>query len=224
MRSGATSLPLRAQADPRRKRAGPSPSVQRRMSGRRQQIGMRLESRDDLVEWDGTAAGHGAIELAFRTGVEAAKPAEIAIASRLDQEDLDQMPRNARADAGLIGVAQGAVARPAQIAQTVQLRQPYREIDILALVPDLDARPAELPEARNLLPERLGDGTDQGDGLDVLERRQGVRHDIGSPAELVPASQQCAVLLRDQRAPHRSHPSSFMKLRLRPCRTLMSAR
>ncbi len=63
---------------------------------------------------------------------------------------------------------QSAISRPAQIREPLQCRQPHREIDIFAFVPDLDTGPPELPKARNLLPKRPSDGTDQGDGLETL--------------------------------------------------------
>ena len=51
-------------------------------------------------------------------------------------------------------------------------------------MPDLDSFAAEFPEARDLLPEGLGDRTDHRHGLHLLESHPRIAHDVRRHAEL----------------------------------------
>ena len=81
-----------------------------------------------------------------------AKPAEIAIALRLEQKDIHLMVGDAYAGARLICLAQGEGAHPTQFAETVLRIDPESQIEVLAFMPDLDAGAEELLEPRNRHP------------------------------------------------------------------------
>ncbi len=75
-------------------------------------------------------------------------------------------------------------------------------------MPDLDSFAAEFPEARDLLPQRLGDRTDHRHGLHLLESHPRVAHDVRRHAELPLAINHEAILLGDLGAPHRVRPKA----------------
>jgi hypothetical protein len=85
--------------------------VQHRVPRRLQQIGPRSELGNPLVEGNRAAARHQAFPLVFRTGVERAKPAKIAIAARLDQENIELLTDHAGTRPLFKGRAQRAVTR-----------------------------------------------------------------------------------------------------------------
>ena len=76
------------------------------------------------------------------------------------------------------------------------------------LMPNLDSFAAESPEARDLLPQGLGDRADHRHGLHLLESHPGGAHDVRRHAELRLAIDHEAVLLGDLGAPHRVTPGA----------------
>src|SRR5258708_8173 len=73
----------------RRTQPSDAPLVQLRVPSRLQQIGPRPEFGDPFVETNLAATRHQAFPLAFRTSVERTKPTKIAIATRLNQKNVD---------------------------------------------------------------------------------------------------------------------------------------
>src|SRR4029077_16909623 len=163
---------------------------------------MRLEFRDPLVEGDRPATGNEAVAFSLGTLVEVAKPAEIAIALRLEHKDIHLMVGDAYAGARLICLAQGEGAHPTQFAETVLRIDPESQVEVLAFMPDLDTGAAELRESRNLPPYRRRDRTDYGVRPDFWEGHPGLRHQIGRRTELALALQHEAVLRFDLGAAH----------------------
>lgn len=109
------------------------------------------ELRDTLIERDRAAAGGAALALVFRATTERAEPAEIAVGARLDQEDIQLVTDDANAGPRFIRRAQGAIGGAAQFAEAALCIEPKRQVQIAALVPDLDAPLAEFAKPRDLL-------------------------------------------------------------------------
>jgi hypothetical protein len=63
--------------------------------GRGEQIGMRREVGDTLVEGDLAAAGNQAVEFSFRTLTELAEPAQIIVGAGFDQKNVQLVISNA---------------------------------------------------------------------------------------------------------------------------------
>ena len=86
---------------------------------------------------------------------------------------------------GAIEQVQGLAAKPVEPGQILQARQPDRQIEILALVPKLDACASIAAETRQLLPQGSRHGTDQGYPLNRLNRRPRLGERIGRPPEFL---------------------------------------
>src|SRR5712664_2492854 len=89
-----------------------------------------------------------------------------------------------------------------------QKPHPEREIKIAAFVPNLDTLLAELPEPRNLLPQRLCDRAYHGDRLNLRKSHPCLRHHIRGHSKLALASQHETVLFLDLGAPHQLTPTA----------------
>lgn len=131
--------------------AGPS-LVQHRLGRRRQKIGARPELFDPLVERDFATTRNKAVAMPLRTFVERAEPSEIAVGSRLDQEHVQLMADDAHAGAHLVSASQRTFSGATQFAEAMLRLDPQRQIEIAALMPDLDAFAPELREPWNFLP------------------------------------------------------------------------
>ena len=139
------------------------------------------ESRVALQERCFAAAGDQTLALALRARTERAEPAPVAIRSRLQDEDVDLMVR----DADPVFV-EDLVERPAaglgQAVKGAAIGQPDGEVHVSALVPDGDSRPAERLEAWHLFREGCGNGAEQHDPLHRLDTREGGRDVVGGDA------------------------------------------
>jgi hypothetical protein len=82
-------------------------------------------------------------------------------------------------------------------------RNPHRQIQILALVPDFNSGTAKFTKPRHLLPQGPDHRADDGDGLDFLESHQRVGHNIRGPAKIALPAEQVTVLRVDLALPHR---------------------
>ena len=109
----------------------------------------------DAVECHIAAARNPAFRLALWTGVEIAQPPEIPFAPWLKQEYVRLMAGNAAAAAAK--AQQRPVLRPAHPVEPPARFEPDGEVQILALMPDLNPGAAVRAEARHLLEKRLGD-------------------------------------------------------------------
>ncbi|MEZ5934847.1 MAG: hypothetical protein R3F54_23515 [Alphaproteobacteria bacterium] len=141
-------------------------------------------------------AGDMTGRLAFGTGSVGAKPAEIAIAARLEHEHIDLMMGNADL-ACAVELRQDLPAKPIEPWQLVQAGEPERQVDVLAFMPELDPSSAIRGESRHLLPQRLCDRADQRDAHHRGELRPSVRQRIGSQAKLLMAQGQKTIVLVD---------------------------
>lgn len=197
-RSQSSSTVGRSRAE----RSTPTPLVEHRISRRRQQIGPGRKSGDDLVERNRTATGREAIAFALGTLVVAAEATEIAIASRLEQKGIDPVVRNTHTGSGFECLAQGAGACLAQFGEPLLRVEPERHVEITAFVPDLDAAAAELPEARDLLPERLCDRADDGDRLNFRELGPRAGDDIRRQSIIMLQLEKISILAVYLGAPH----------------------
>jgi len=92
--------------------------------------------------------------------------------------------------------------RATQCVEPVLGFEPKREIEIAALVPDLDLLAAEVGKARNLFPQRPRDRADHGYGRTSSNRVQAIGHHIRRHAKLPLALQQVTVLLGDLATAH----------------------
>ncbi|CDX44506.1 hypothetical protein MPLDJ20_60627 [Mesorhizobium plurifarium] len=172
-----------------------------------------MEIRDALVEGCRPAARNQTIPISLRAAVEGAKPAKIAVATGLEQKNVELMVGDTDAKPGLECLPQRRGALAAQLAKPVLRTDPKGQVEIATFVPDLYARAAELAEPGDLLPERFGHRANDSDRLDLRERHPGLRDDIGRLAEFALASQKVTVLLFDLRALHGSrrqlHQTAF---------------
>nr|WP_189521446.1 hypothetical protein [Mesorhizobium sp. M1B.F.Ca.ET.045.04.1.1] len=105
-----------------------------------------MEIRNTLVEGYRSATGNQTVFLSFRTLAEGTEPAKVAVAAGLEQEYVELMVGDADAHACLEGLSQRGGSRAAQLAEPMLRVDPHRQIEIAALVPDLDARAAEFAE------------------------------------------------------------------------------
>jgi len=124
------------------------------------------------------AARHQAFYLAFGALRERAKPAEIAAAPSLPDEDLDLMVSHADLRL-LLETLHCQAARPVQHPQAAQVIEPHREIDILAFMPDRDSQLPEGRESWDLAPQRPRYGADQRHLLHFRQADECLRHRIG---------------------------------------------
>ncbi len=163
---------------------------------------MRLETHDPLVERDRAAARSETVGLALRTLAERTQPAEIIVTLRLEQEHVELMADDTDAGSGFERFPQRVTGRAAQFAKTVLGFQPQRQIEVAALMPDLDALAAELGKTRNLLPQQPRDGADHGHRPDLVEPHPCIGHHVRRHAKFPLALEQVAVLFGDRAAAH----------------------
>ena len=182
--------------------------IEHRVLSRRQKIGARHEPVDHLVERDCAATGNEAIAPFLGTLVERAEPAQIGVVSRIEHEDIELVRHNAGVGPRYKRLAQGTIGRPVYFAKTLLQFDPERQIEIAALMPNLDALTTEIAETRNLLPQRLRHRAYHGNRMDLRKRHPRIRHDIGCHAKPALLNQQIFVLLLDLRAPHRFTPAA----------------
>src|SRR5271157_3184051 len=133
----------RRQVERRAQQAGTT-LVEHRPRGRDQKIAARRKIRNALVERNCAATGNRAIRFSLGTLVERAQPAEIAITLRLEQKHVNLMAGDARADPALISFAQGAIAYPTQLTESMLRIDPKSQIEVPAFVPNLDPLFAKL--------------------------------------------------------------------------------
>lgn len=184
-------------------------AVERGARRRRQDVGVGPEILERPVERDRAATVDPTRRLALGAGGELARPPEIAVGAQLEQEDVDLLVDNtAGVAAGVFGALQGDRRGAALFAQAGLRVEPRREVEILALVPDLDAGATEIAEARYFLPQLPGDGADHGDGRASVEAHPGIGEQIRGGAEITPPLQQVSVLALDLAATHGLTPAT----------------
>ena len=113
---------------------------------------MRHELLYAFVERNRSAARNETIPLSLGALAERTETTKIAVATGLEQEDIQLMAGDTDARAGLVSHAQSAHSSPAQRAQPVLVINPERQVKIAAFVPDLDPFTAKFAEPRNFLP------------------------------------------------------------------------
>ena len=85
------------------------------------------------------ATGNKAFALAFRAGIEGAESTEIAVGSGFKNEHINLVGRDPDAPP-LHQFSDRSGALPAQGIQVRQVGEPERQIEVLALMPELDPR------------------------------------------------------------------------------------
>ncbi|MEZ2332574.1 hypothetical protein AB6802_22865 [Mesorhizobium sp. RCC_202] len=151
----------------------------------------------------GIAPQPGTRQSCFRTLAVGTNPAEISVAAWLEQEYIELMAGDADASACLEGLPQRGGSRAAQLAEPMLRVDPHRQIEIAALVPDLDARATEFAEP--------GTSFQSGFATDPMTAIASISGNaiqdcvtIGGFAEFALAPQEVTVLLFDLRALHDS--------------------
>lgn len=163
---------------------------------------MRREFRHAFVERNRPAIRNETVTVAFRTLIEVAEAAEIAVGTRLDQENIHFVIGNADSILLATGIPQGNRNSATQGAEPFLRIEPQSKIDILAFVPDLDPFTPEFRKARDFLPQRLGDGAYDRHLRYLGKPRPRLADNVGCQAETALPLQHPAILLLDRVGPH----------------------
>ena len=189
-----TLIPFdRGQIESRSQSTLPSP-IQCRVASRLQEIGARTEVGKFLIEGNHTTAWNKAFPLLFRTRVECAQAAEIAVADGFDQKDVELMIDDAGSGVRLEGAAKSLRGGAAERSKPLLRIDPKRQIEIEAFMPNLDAFTTELRKPRDFLPEWLGHRADHGHRPHFGRRSPCMGNEISRNSELALPRQQVAVL------------------------------
>lgn len=146
---------------------------------------MGYEAVDAFVEGNGAAAWHAALRLTFWAFIEIAQPPQIFVGSWFDQKDFGLMISRAWTLSALISAAQRQIPGAPQRTKPELRRNPYRQIEIFAFVPDFDPGATEFAEPWDFLPQRFGHRADHSDGFDFVEGHQRIGHDICGSAKIM---------------------------------------